>query len=165
MTFNPTRLLFWYVPIAIGSVYIGSMALNVEQLATKAYSFVSSSSSTFYGNMAVVSVALMGFLIVALPLIGDAFSKEKLGRFVEEFYEKGGVVRLLDYLMYTIALTALVFALSSVIYLLQVGNILALYVLVSTLMMVSLVYLGGSLFIMYQVIQSARPSLRVQVKT
>ena len=138
------------------------MFFNVSGLQTRALAVISNevSASNFYATIATISVAIMGFLIVALPLVSDAFSKEKLGRLLEEYREKEGVFSLLNLFAFTIAISGMSLTASVILYVLGLTASLPLFVLTSTLMIVSLVYLGGSIFAIYLVVQTTRPSMR-----
>lgn len=161
---NITHLIFRYVPIAVTGVYLSSVAFNLFEINSRISSIITDNtlSANFYSTMAIVSVAMMGFLIVALPLIGDAFSKEKLGRVLTEFYEKDGVTLLLRRLMQTIALSGILFSLSLVGFVLNLSSNFGFFVIMSVIALDSIVFLAGSLLILYAAIQATRPSLRIR---
>ena len=158
--FNQTSILLLYAPLAIGITYLVALYRNFYGLQTRIETLLTSpNASSFYDTVAIVSAALMGFLIVALPLVKDAFSKDMANqrRAVKEYVRKGGLKDLLLFLVLTVSISvaSLVCAVVSITF--QIVDSLELFGLTSTLFLLSSIYLILSVYVMYGVIKATSP--------
>jgi len=146
--FNRTKWLATYIPIMLFISYFVVFFEDIFYLKTNAENVVlaNNQASALYLGIASVSIAMVGFIMVALPLIIDTFSSRINLVDMKEFQDKGGLTALLMYYSRIAVIFTILFTLSLVI---VVGgfltNIIA-FGLTSALLAVSIWYLFVAIY-------------------
>lgn len=153
---NETRLLTIYLPAIIVGAYWSLFYTNAFGIRSNAEQIVTSPniSLNLYLGLASISISMIGFVMVAMPFIISLFASKNLNTVTEEYRNKGGVRALLTYYIRV----AVLFAITLVVSLLLligggIGNVEAFFV-VSTTLLVSVVYLFVAIFGLYLLIKT-----------
>lgn len=160
---NRTTALTLYAPIVACAAYLIVLFTNLGNTRETTITMLSNAQEVtgYYTLIATVSVAIMGFLIVAMPLIGQMLSSEHLGRVFKEFERKGGIAELLKFFIVVIVLSTATLSLSVISLIASIASNLYVYATVSSFMIISLVYLLVSMYVLYNVIRATNPQLRI----
>jgi hypothetical protein len=158
---NRTTFFSLVVPITFSSIFILTLASNVGNIQDNISNLISTIPQAFayYNFVATVSVAIMGFLIVALPLISQLFSGDKLAGLLKPFVRRGGVQAVLTYIVITIVFAMLSLILSSSTILLGQIQSLFSFSIVSCFFITAFAFLGSAMYTLYYAIKATNPQL------